>query len=305
MNSYFCSVGEELADKIDDCANPLLNGMYAMNNCSTKFHFEYIQDQHIRDAMAKIKTSKGFGNDNISSYFLQLALPVISKSLTCLFNRSISQCKFPATWKIARVTPIFKDGDKSAKENYRPISVLPVISRLFEKIVYNQLYKYLNNLELLSTNQSGFRAVHSTLTALLKNTDDWYRGMDLGKYVGTVFVDLKKAFDTVDHNILLQKLDYYGVQELDLKWFESYLSNRKQFTSIDSADSSIQNIHIGVHQCSCLGPLLFLIYINDLPYSVKNTKVSMYADDTNLALKSKNISQLTEALNDDLRNLHL
>ena len=103
----------------------------------------------------------------------------------------------------------------------------------------------------------------------------------------------------------LQKLDYYGVQELDLKWFESYLSNRKQFTSIDSADSSIQNIHIGVHQCSCLGPLLFLIYINDLPYSVKNTKVSMYADDTNLALKSKNISQLTEALNDDLRNLHL
>ena len=133
MNSYFCSVGEELADKIDDCANPLLNGMYAMNNCSTKFHVEYIQDQHIRDAMAKIKTSKGFGNDNISSYFLQLALPVISKSLTRLFNRSISQCKFPATWKIARVTPIFKDGDKGAKENYRPISVLPVISRLLRK----------------------------------------------------------------------------------------------------------------------------------------------------------------------------
>ena len=305
MNSYFCSVGDELANKIEDCANPMLTGIYAINKCSTKFHFNIIQDQHIRDAMAKIKTSKGFGNDNISGYFLNLALPIISKSLTCLFNMSISQCKFPASWKIARVTPIFKDGDKSAKENYRPISVLPVISRLFEKVIYNQLYSYLNSNGFLSTNQSGFRALHSTLTTLLKNTDDWYSGMDLGKYVGTVFVDLKKAFDTVDHNILLQKLNHYGVQELDLKWFESYLSNRKQFIRIDGVDSSIQNINTGVPQGSCLGPLLFLVYINDLPYSVKNAKVSIYADDTSLALQSENISQLTAALNDDLRNLHL
>jgi len=283
----------------------MLTGIYAINKCSTKFHFNIIQDQHIRDAMAKIKTSKGFGNDNISGYFLNLALPIISKSLTCLFNMSISQCKFPASWKIARVTPIFKDGDKSAKENYRPISVLPVISRLFEKVIYNQLYSYLNSNGFLSTNQSGFRALHSTLTTLLKNTDDWYSGMDLGKYVGTVFVDLKQAFDTVDHSILLQKLNHYGVQELDLKWFESYLSNRKQFIRIDGVDSSIQNINTGVPQGSCLGPLLFLVYINDLPYSVKNAKVSIYADDTSLALQSENISQLTAALNEDLRNLHL
>ena len=130
--------------------------------------------------------------------------------------------------------------------------------------------------------------------------------MDLGKYVGTVFVDLKKAFDTVDHNILLQKLNHYGVQEqLDLKWFESYLSNRKQFTRIDGVDSSIQKINIGVPQGSCLGPLLFLVYINDLSYSVKYAKVSIYAAYTSLALQSENISQLTAALNDDLRNLHL
>ena len=164
---------------------------------------------------------------------------------------------------------------------------------------------YLNNHGLLSASQSGFRSFHSTLTALIKNTDDWYSGMDLGKYVGTVFVDLKKAFDTVDHNILLQKLYHYGVQDLDLKWFESYLSNRKQFTRIDGVDSSIQNINIGVPQGSCLGPLLFLIYINDLPYSVKNAKVSMYTDDTSLAFQSDRTSQLTEALNDDLKNLHL
>ena len=232
-------------------------------------------------------------------------MPIISKSLIWLFNRSISQCKFPASWKIARVTPILKDGDKSAKENYRPISVLTVISRLFEKIIYNQLYKYLNSHGFLSSNQSWVRALHLTLTALLKNNDDWHSGMDLGKYVGTVFVDLKKAFHTVDHNILLQKLNYHGVQELALKWFEFYLSNRKQFTRIDGVDSSIQKINIGVPQGSCLGPLLLLVYINDLPYSVKNAKASIYADDISLALQSENISQLTAELNDDLRNLHL
>ena len=166
------------------------------------------------------------------------------------------------------------------------------------------MYIYLNNHGLLSANQSGLRAFNSTLTALIKNTDDWYSGMDLGKYVGTVFVDMKKAFDTVDRNILLQKLSHHGVQDLDLKWFESYLSNRKQFTRID-VDSSIQNINIGAPQGSCLGRLLFLIDINDLPYSIKNAKVSMYADDTSLALESDRISQLTEALNDDLKNLDL
>ena len=169
-NSYFCSVGEKLAYKIEDCANPFLNGM--LYNCSTRFHFENIPDQHIRDAMAKIKTSNGFRDDNISSNILKLALPIVSKSLICLFNRSITQCKFPTAWKIARVTSIFKDGDKRSKENYRPISVLPVISRLCEKILCNQLYNYLNINGLLSANQPGFRAFHSTLTALIKNTDE-------------------------------------------------------------------------------------------------------------------------------------
>ena len=129
--------------------------------------------------------------------------------------------------------------------------------------------------------------------------------MDFCTYVGTIFIDLKKAFDTVNHNILLKKLYHYGVQDLDVKWFESYLSSRKKFTRIDGVDFSIQNISIGVPQGSCLGPLLSLIYIYDLPYSVNNSKVSMYADGTSLALQSDKISQLTEALNDDLKNLHL
>ena len=115
---------------------------------------------------------------------------------------------------MSRVTPIFKDGDKSVEKNYRPISVLPVVSRLFDKLVYNQLYQYLNENNLLASSQSGFRALHSTITALLKCIDDWYSGLDQGKYVGAVFIDLRKAFDTVDHDILLQKRELYGIQDM-------------------------------------------------------------------------------------------
>ena len=114
--------------------------------------------------------------------------------------------QFPDSWKVARVTPIFKEGDKTEKSNYRPISVLPVISRLFEKLVSDQLYQYMKENGLFSPDQSGFLRLHSTLTCLLKNTDDWYNGLDLGRLVGLVFIDLKKAFDTVDHDILCEKL---------------------------------------------------------------------------------------------------
>ena len=192
-----------------------------------------------------------------------------------MFNKFLEKGVFPTQWKMARVALIFKDGDKSAKNNYPPISVLPVVSRLFGILVYNQLYQYLKENSLLASNQSGFRALHSTITALLKCTDYWYSGLYQGNYVVVVFVDLKNAFDTVDHDILLQKLVLYGMQDHELEWFKSYLSNRSQFTRVNGIDSEVKNIYLGVPQGSCLGPLLFLIYINDLPKFVKNASVCM------------------------------
>ena len=127
------------------------------------------------------------------------------------------------SWKLARVTPIFKEGDKTEKSNYRPISVLPVISRLFERLVANQLYQHMNDNGYFSLEQSGFLHLHSTVTCLLKNTDDWYNGLDLGKLVGVVFIDLKKAFDTVDHDILYRKIEHYGIQQQQLAWFKYYI----------------------------------------------------------------------------------
>ena len=141
--------------------------------------------------------------------------------------------------------------------------------RLFEKLVFNQLYQYLNDNRFINSNESGFRELHSTVTCLLKNTDDWYNGLDTGNLAGMVFVDLKKAFDTVDHQILCGKLESYGVLHRELAWFGSYLSNRAQYCRVNGVDSQIENINIGVPQGSCLGPLLFLVYINDLPRAIK------------------------------------
>lgn len=303
MNEFFCSVGKKLAADIDVTSNPLLSGEYNINDGEKTFNMRAINEEDIQKAMAKIKLKKSFGNDNVSGYFLKIAFPVISSSLVQIFNVSIETSTFPDAWKIARVTPIYKEGEKSEKSNYRPISVLPVISRLFEKLIFDQLYQYMNENGFLSPDQSGFRALHSTITCLLKCTDDWYNGMDKGILTGMIFIDLKKAFDTVDHEILCQKLAHYGVLSRELSWFKSYLANRKQYCRVNGVDSNMGSIEVGVPQGSCLGPLLFLVYINDLPCVIKNSKVSMYADDTSIYHFSKDITQLTEAINEDLRKL--
>ena len=302
-DDFFCSIGKDLASKIEGGYDPLTFCDYFVNSNAAKFVFKSINAEQVREAIGKLRTSKSFGDDGISSYFLKLAMPFIEDSLVFLFNTSLETNQFPDPWKIARVSPIFKDGEKTEKSNYRPISVLPVVSRLFEKLVFNQLYLYLNDNCFINSNQSGFRELHSTVTCLLKNTDDLYSGMDTGNLAGMVFVDLKKAFDTVDHQILCGKLESYGVLYRELAWFGSYLSNRVQYCRVNGVDSQIENINIGVPQGSCLGPLLFLVYINDLPRAIKNSTTSMYADDTSLCFQSKDLSRVNEALNEDLSRL--
>ena len=162
-----------------------------------------------------MKTSHGSGNDGIASYFLKIAFPIIKGSFCDLFSLSLFSGKFPDCWKIARVGPIFKSGQRDDRSNYRPISILPFNSHLFEKLLFNQFYDYLNTNKLIYRDQPSFISLHSVVTCLMKNTNDWYLNIDKGEYIGLIFIDLKKAFDTVDHNSLLQKLTKYGVNGLE------------------------------------------------------------------------------------------
>jgi retron-type reverse transcriptase len=180
---------------------------------------------------------------------------------------------------------------------------LPVISKIFEKILYEQLYEYFTTNNLLSEQQFGFRLFNSTSTALLDCTDEWYVNMDRGLYNLAVFLDLKKAFDTVNHDILLAKLELYGIKNTPLMLFKSYLSDRSQQCQVNVELSTLKYLKYGVPQGSILGSLLFLIYINDLPNCLQHSTACMFTDDTNITVSGKSIKEAEVAVNADLNNI--
>lgn len=213
----------------------------------------------VRKLLAKLNERKAAGLDNIPSRLLKMAGNIIAPSLTLIFIKSINTGIFPTEWKLARVTPIFKKGKRDDPHNYRPISIIPTVAKIFEKTIYDQLCDYLNDNNLLTHCQSGFRSLHSTLTALIEATNSWSVNIDNGLVNGVIFIDLEKAFDTIDHTILVRKLRKYGVDSGSLKWFESYLCDRNQKCSANGHLSNTTPVSCGVPQGSNLGPLLFLV----------------------------------------------
>ena len=247
-----------------------------------------------------LSCSKATGLDKISSKVLKAAASTIAPSLTYIFNNSILTCCFTFDWKMARLLAVYKKGPRSLPENYRPISILPAANKLMERIIYDQLYRYFNENSILSKKQFGFLDFHSTASALLDSTNSWYVNMDRKLYNLVVFLDLKKAFDTVNHEILLRKLELYGVTSCPLALIQSYFSDRTQKCQLADKMSSERNVKCGIPQGSILGPLLFLIYINDLPESLNQATSRLFADDTNLTVAGETIEEVELAMNNDL-----
>ena len=246
--------------------------------------------------LKKLLNGKATGIDGIPNRVLKDSAELIAPFLTDLFNFSINTKTYPGEFKTAKVAPVFKKGDKADLNNYRPISVLPTVARVFEKLIYNQLYKFLVDNNLLCNKQYGFRSLHSTALALGKVTNRWLLSFDKGCMRSVVFLDIKKAFDTVDHQILIQKLDHYGFQGNELDFIESYLDNRQQCCQIEGYTSSMRKISCGVPQGSILGPLLFIMYMNDLPSAVPDVDITMYADDTAIDTAFRTVGEIKQPL---------
>jgi len=302
FNKYFVNVGPTVESKIPASDIPYTE--YLKKSVKNSFYLSPVKTYEISDIIKSLDLNKSLGPNSIPIFILKLCQGFFSTNLEKIINLSFKTGIFPELCKIAKVIPIFKKENPLLCKNYRPISLLPIFSKIFEKLIYIRMYKYLDTNNLLYDKQFGFRSKHSTNHALISLTESIKKHLDNKELVSGIFIDLAKAFDTVNHKILCNKLSYYGFRGKFNDLIKSFLSNRKQYVSINGFDSDKLEISCGVPQGSTLGPLLFVLYINDLQYSLKFASANHFADDTCLLYANKKPKTVETNLNFDLKSLN-
>ncbi len=300
LNLHFCNIGKNIASKIKQPNKDY--SKYLLNPIQNTFYLSLVDESEVTKEIQNLKVKKSPGNDDIRPGIIKTSCSILARPLTHVFNVSFSSGIMPDVWKIAKVIPIFKSGEKNLPGNYRPISLLSCFEKILERLLARRIISFLKKHSILYKLQFGFREGHSTTHALLELLEELYSNLDKGNTCIGIFLDLTKAFDTIDHDILLYKLQHYGFRGKIHEWFSSYLTNRKQFTFANGEKSTLGQITKGVPQGSVLGPILFTIYVNDMPNSTKLVP-RLFADDTNVFNFGQNIPQLIDETNTELHQL--
>jgi len=301
FNNVFISIADSVRNNIPFTSHHFSKWLTNPNRDS--FFINPVTPNEVLKAISSLNNKKSSGPNSIPFQIFECLSESLSNLLADLFNLSFSTGLFPSKLKEARVIPVFKKNSPTQVENYRPISLLSNLDKILQKLMFLRITNFLEHNNILYNRQFGFRSKHSTTNALITSVEQIYKAIDRGDYSASVLIDLQKAFDTVDHSILISKLNHYGIRGLPLSWFKSFLSQRSQFVSISGVNSSTKYIAHGVPQGSVLGPLLFLIYINDLKKAIPFSTVNLFADDTMLFFSNPSLKSLTKKLNIDLKCL--
>ena len=303
FNKYYASVAEEILQERKYEGNKSYSD-YLLNPSEQTIAVYECDNIEIENIIQSLNPKKAIGPNSIPTDILHLLKTQISLPLSVIFNISLRTGIHPELLKTAKIIPLFKKGSRLSTKNYRHISLLSNLNKILEKIMFNRIYNFLEKYNNIYKLQFGFRKKHSTIHALIDITENIRTALDNGSYACGIFIDLQKAFDTVNHCILINKLNHHGIRGIANNWFKSYLNNRTQYVSIQGCNSDTEQIKHGVPQGSVLGPLLFLLYINDLNTAINYSSVYHFADDTNLLNINTSPKQLQKQLNIDLTLLY-
>ena len=322
MNEYFINKVEHIVENLPESDNDPLKPLLVRQFNLDPFHLKPVYPDNVKKIIAGLRNSKTAGIDYLDTTVIKMISEDIVPAITHIVNLSIRYSKFPECWKYAKIIPLHKKEDILNPKNYRPVAILPILSKILERAIFEQVVEYFEGNHLFYPNHHGFRKHHNTCTALLQMYDGWVEAADRGDLTGVCLLDMSAAFDTVNHSLLLQKLRLYGFSQDSLAWMSSYLSGRKQSVCIDGTMSPPLWISTGVPQGSILGPLFYIIFPNDLPETIytchKHSQshsstvgssspvftthcqdcgsVCCFADDSTLSLSDSDPALLTEKL---------